>query len=506
MTPDSGLDDAAWALLSEATHVYRDSRRSTVWLRHHLNRLTEPLRLAVTGSWQAGRSTLVNALVGEDVAPVEAAGARNLFTWYQDGPVPRATLCPARGAAYELPVSRSGRGLRVAANGWVGGDIDEVVIEWPTRALRRTHLIDAPPVTPVGADTARTAERVLREADAVIYLTRRLGEEDLSFLRLARDPRVAPGVQVLVVLSRADETAGGRIDALVEAKRVARRWRRDPRTAALCQDVLAVAPMLAHAGRTLTGEEYAAFDELARVPRSGPGAPGAKLLAGPEGTGPRPPGQGLEPHLLSTDRFTAADFPAAVDEAVRRKLLDRFGLFGVRLATTLVRTGCRTRTALADRLVRHSGLAELQESIAELFVDRRPALKARSALLALDRVLRSEPLPAAAYLNAELERLVAGAHEFRELRLLASLRAGRVALPDDLGGQARRLAGVSGGTARDRLGLPPDAPTGEVWTHAHAAVARWRAEPQQRGFNAAQRRAAEVVVRSCEGILAREAG
>jgi hypothetical protein len=482
MTPGAGLDAAAGALLSEAMRVYRDSRRSTVWLRHHLNRLDEPLRLAVTGPWRAGKSTLVNALVGEDVAPVEVDGVPPVFTWYQDGPAPRATLCPAQGPAYDLPVTRSGRGLRVAPAGWAGGDVDEVVVEWPTRALRRTHLIDTPPLGADGeAEGSRTADRVLREADAVLYLTPHLGEDDLAFLRLGLDGRVAAAapVHVLAVLTRADETAGGRIDALVAAKQSARRRRREPRVAALVPDVLAVSPLLAHAGRTLTSDEFMAIGSLAAVPR-------------PD----------LEPHLLSTDRFTAAAVPAPVAVEVRRDLLRRFGLFGVRLAATLVRTGCHTRAELADRLVRHSGLAELQESVAELFVARRSALKARSALLALEWVLRSEPLPAAVYLAAELERLVSGAHDFRELRLLADLRTRRVSLPADLVDEARRLVGGYGTDARDRLGLAQDAADDDVWAYARAAVERWRAVPAEREFTADQRRAAEVVVRSCEGVLA----
>jgi hypothetical protein len=215
---------------------------------------------------------------------------------------------------------------------------------------------------------------------------------------------------------------------------------------------------------------------------------------------PRPE---LEGHLLSADRFTGPELPAPVTAAVRGELLDRLGLFGVRLATTLIRTGCRTRTALADRLAQHSGLVDLQQAIGELFTGRRAALKARSALLALEWVLRSEPLPAAAYLNAELERLVAGAHEFRELRLLAALRSRRVDLPGELADEAKRLAGGYGIGPSDRLSLPPDCPPDEQRALAHAAVTSWRSYAQAGGLNAAQRGAAAVVVRSCEGMLER---
>ena len=155
---------------------------------------------------------------------------------------------------------------------------------------------------------------------------------------------------------------------------------------------------------------------------------------------------------------------------------------------------------LADQLTRHSGLTELQESVAELFVDRRAALKARSGLAALHAILRADPVPGAEHLAAEAERLVAGAHEFRELRLLAALRARRITLPDELVGQARRLTGAHGADPHERLGLPADAPAQHLWACARAAAERWRAEPADRGFTQAQRQAAQVVVQSCEGI------
>ena len=72
--------------------------------------------------------------------------------------------------------------------------------------------------------------------------------------------------------------------------------------------------------------------------------------------------------------------------------------------------------------MRRSGLDELRALLTTQFAERRELLKARSALLAVDLVLTREPRPAAAPLAAEMERILAGAHEFAELRLLADFR------------------------------------------------------------------------------------
>jgi hypothetical protein len=531
VTPQPHLRNAVRDLLSEASRVYRDSRRATTWLRDHLYRFDEPLRIAVTGRANTGKSTLVNLLIGEDVAPLSITGEGEPLTWYQDGSVPRVTVYPGQGSAHEVPVARLGSGLRLDLAGWEPQEVNEVVVELPVRALRHAQLIDSPAVVPAEADGS-VARRVLRDADAVLYLARQMGPADLAFLRSAQKGTgvLALPINVMVVLSRADEVAGGRIDALGSARQIARRQRRDPHLQSLCQNVVAMAPMIARTGTTLTDNEFLALAALADVPRTD-----------------------LESFLLSTDRFTVAslgdkstasvaslgdkstasvaslgdkstasvaslgdkstasvaslgNFPVPLDSTVRAALVERLGLFGVRLAVTLIRTGCHTREKVADQLVKRSGLVEVRESIREFLLDRRQVLKARTALLALDFMLRAEPRDDASHLRAELERIVASAHEFQELRTLAALRTRRVVLPDPLALEARRLLGADGTSVPARLGIEsfsPDSPSSddELWNRLHDALRRWRHETESALLTTDQRRAAGAVVRSCEGML-----
>jgi len=453
------LQQRVGALLDQATQVFRGNVRAEAWLRKHRERLGEPLRVALTGPPGSGKSALVNALLGEDVAPVRTDAAA---VWFHDGTRPLARVFPEAAPPFVAPLQRApGGGHIVAAPPSPG--TRTVVVEWPCRALRHTRLVEGP----------------AEEADAILHVTRHFGDDDLTPLQGARPGRGAGAhpVHVMVVLSRADEFAGGRTDALLTAKRIARRRRRDPRVAALCQDVLAISARLAHAGRTLREDEYATVAAIATLPR-----PDTEAL------------------LLSADRFTGATFPVPVTAERRVALLDRFGLGGIRLATTLARTGSNSRVALGEQLIRQSGLTELQASISDLFTARRGVLKSRTALIALDQLLRNEARPAAGHLIAELERLVANAHEFRELRLLAALRTGRVALPAELALEARRLAGGDGGAHCERLGVPPQTPAEELWPAAETAAARWHEQTRAAGSVGA-RRAAEVVLRSCTAIL-----
>ncbi|WP_306745690.1 hypothetical protein [Saccharothrix yanglingensis] len=456
--PPDSLGDEVWSLLEEALVVYRDSPRAVAWLRGHRQRFTEPVRVAVAGGPRSGKSTVVSALIGEEFAPTGAT------TWYYDGQQPRAWV-----GHYEVPVvRRDGRAFVDAP------DAERVVVQWPSRSLRDLTLVDTPGGTPV--------EQVYGEADAVLYLTRHLHTDDVRFLRTAHDhpvARAAP-VNTVLVLARADEIGGGRIDALSSAKQIARRYRREAAVKPLCQNVVAVAGLLAVAGRTIRADEFAALSALASLARTE-----------------------LEDHLLSADRFVGDDFPVRLDPAVRRGLVERFGVFGVRLTTTLIRQGFDTQVKLTGQLVQRSGLGELRDSIGVYFTERREVLKARSALLGLDVVLRAEPRPGSAPLAAALERVLATAHDFRELRLLAALQGGRTRLPDDLEPEASRLVGGLGTDLPTRLGMEYE-PTAPELRHAVLdTLNRWRDHTADPTLDHAQRQAAAVVVRTCEAMLTR---
>jgi hypothetical protein len=385
----------------------------------------------------------------------------------------------------ELPVTRSTRGMRVDLAGRPPDHVTEIVVKWPSRTLRHMTLVDTPAVPP--GDDGRTAstDKIFSDADALLYLTRDGRGSDLRFLHWAQDGVVASAapVNVILVLSRADEVGGGRIDALLTGKKLARRHRRDPQVGPLCMSVVAFGGLVALAGRALTDADFAALASLAVVSRTD-----------------------LEPYLLSTDRFIGAAFPTAVDAAVRQALLDRFGIFGVRLATTLIRTGCDSRAKLSAELVRRSGLTELREAMGRYFVDRREVLKARSALAGLEMVLRAEPRRGSAQLLARIEQTLASAHDFRELRLLAALQDAQVKLDAELSVEAQRLIGGNGAGIAARLGLDYQASADELWSLGADALGRWQDHSEDPLLTLDQRRAARVIVRSCEGMLAELAG
>ncbi|MFC5996780.1 dynamin family protein [Pseudonocardia hispaniensis] len=489
--PYGALSDAVREVLRQATHLYRDRPRTAALLRDQLDRLDEPLRVAIAGKVKAGKSTLLNALVGEPVAPTDAGECTRVVTWYRDGHSPRVVMYPRSGAPVPLPVVRRDGALVIELKGAAAEDLDRLVVDWPSQGLRGTTLIDTPGIASMSTQTARRTLTFIdpeeadtpTEADAVVYLMRHLHTADIDLLEAFRDQGVASAgaVNAIAVISRADEIGAGRVDAMISARAIAHRYRAEPTVRGLCQDVVAVAGLLAETGRTLRHAEFVTMARLAGVPRTE-----------------------LEAALLSVDRFRRAE--GAVADAVeigedRDALLRRFGLFGIRLATTLIRQGTTDSPTLAAELVARSGLPDLQRVLHTQFTQRRDLLKARSALLALERVLRADGRTDGP-LAAQVERILANAHEFTELRLLSALRSGAVTLPREMAGEAERLLGAAGPAPRQRLGLPAGCGALEVRNAALATLHRWQNHAVNPMFGRAATEACRVVIRSCEGMLA----
>jgi Dynamin family len=484
----SSLIDRSRAVLTHAQEVYRGTPHAGQ-LAGIGRRLDEPLRIAVAGRVKSGKSTLLNALVGERLAPTDAGECTRIVTWYRDGHTYQVMGYPKHGRPRQLRFEREEAAIEVDLGGMPPEEIDQLVVTWPSQTLRTATLIDTPGIGSLSERMSQRAWDLLTSddeeespADAVLYLMRHLHSNDLEFLRAFHDTEVSrPNpVNAIGVLSRADEIGVGRIDTMASARRIAGRLATDPGVRRVVQTVLPVAGLLAETAVTLTETEVG---QLRRV---------ADLDVRP-----------AEELLLSADRFLELMPELGLTSIEREALLARFGLFGVRLAAMLLRRGvAATAGELSRELVARSGLTELREVLASLFFERSDILKSRSALLALDSLTRADPRPGSQALAGEIEQIVASAHPFNELRVLSALRAGWVSGKPEVVEDLERLIGGLGAATYLRLHLPPDAGPGDLSEAAHAALMRWqrRAENPLTGREMAV--AARVAIRSCEGMLA----
>ena len=510
----TALVASARRVVEQALEAYtaEPADADTVWALGVLGdaraRLDEPLRVALAGTLKSGKSTLLNALVGERVAATDAGECTRVVTWYHDATRTSVVREEPDGRRVDVPFSHGPDGLTIDPTGV--GEPEEgtrLLVGWPSAGLAETTLVDTP-----GLDSARreNSERTVTfvtpddrpsGADVVVYLMRQAHPSDVRFLEafadLARGGAGGLGgvgaAGTVVVLARADEVGGGRVDALERAGRVADAYAADPLLRPLCQTVVAVDGLLAETARTLRQAEFCALRALARAPRDA-----------------------VDAMLLSVDRFTAPTLPAAVgdeladgdrgrlDARARTALLARCGLYGVRVATAALRSEPGAEpvdsAALAAELLRASGVENLQEVLRTRVTERADVFKARSALLALSMVLDRVPRKRSAPLVLELERVLVGAHEFAEQRHCAALRSGTVAMPAEQMAEAERLLGGEGSSPAARLGLADDE---QDWAPTAAdALVRWRARAESPMTSRSVAEVSRGVVRSLEAMVA----
>ncbi|MDG1267420.1 MAG: dynamin family protein, partial [Ilumatobacter sp.] len=286
-------------------------------------RLDEPLRVAIAGKVKAGKSTLLNALVGELLAPTDTGECTKVVTWYRDGHSYQVMLHPADGSdPQQVRFRRDEGAIEIDLGSRNANDVDRLEVTWPSEGLRILTLIDTPGVDSLTDGVATRAFEFLdpddadTPADAVLYLMKHIHASDLRLLEAFHDDAVSTPnpVNAVAVLSRADEIGAGSHDSMVSAGRVARRLGDDPRLRRLVQMIVPVAGLIAETGKTMSEREYRQL---------------AALSASVD----------LDGVLLSADRFIDAPPETPLTSIEREALLGRFGLFGVRVASTMIRDG-----------------------------------------------------------------------------------------------------------------------------------------------------------------------
>jgi hypothetical protein len=230
------------------------------------------------------------------------------------------------------------------------------------------------------------------------------------------------------------------------------------------QTVIPVSALLAQAAATMRQLDFESFGALAALSLDD-----------------------LDALTISTDHFlAAAGSPIPVD--THRELLDRFGMFGVRLAIALIRHRLVTSAPqLARELERRSGLPELRDVLGSQFTERADVLKAHAALNAVKQALDTNPVRS---LRALRERVSAHAQlDFDQLELLNQLRLGTFEddIEPDLRVEMETMLGADGGAPAVRLGLDPDVPPAAVRDEALRCIEFWQEVSESPRVGRAQR-------------------
>ncbi|GJM39221.1 MAG: isoniazid inducible gene protein IniC [Acidimicrobiales bacterium] len=425
-------------------------------------RVTEPLTVAVAGRLKSGKSTLVNALLGQRVAPVAAGECTRVVTWFRYGPRERVTVTPHDGAEWTVSLSENGR--LPEDLGAPAASIHHVTVWLSNARLEQMTLIDTPGLDSSDTPSASATEDLLglgdsvgpiRAADALIFLLPHLLEQDndrLHRVASALGNTASSPITTLAVLSRIDELSDDP-DPWPHARRTAAALSDELRLCAF--DVLPVNGLIAE---TAAAEAFTESDARA-----------LRTIAGADA-------DAVEIALLSPSDFRDRELPAT--PAARERLLELLGLQGVRRAVRMLSSDAVGTAGLLAHLAHASGFAELDHTLGEVLAERAPAVKARQSLDELERLSYTEVPESERAAVEELRRRVGtlslhpDLHQLAELSVLRMIRRDGLRVPAADLAAAERL--VTNHTPQERLGIAAASDPGTVAETALAATTRWQ--------------------------------
>jgi small GTP-binding protein len=177
---------------------------------------SRPVRVAIVGEFNAGKSTFINALIGQDVAPtgVLPTTATLHHLRYAPDPIARIQFVAGEDPAERIvPIGD----LRITLKALDTARIRRVEILLPIASLTRVEILDTPGFNAPDARHTEVARAAFEEADAAIWLldaAQPLKQSERAILDEARAARLP--VQMLVnKADRLDEAQIARVMAMV---------------------------------------------------------------------------------------------------------------------------------------------------------------------------------------------------------------------------------------------------------------------------------------------------
>ncbi len=421
--------------------------------------LSQPMRVAIVGKIKTGKSTMMNALLGEEMV---ATGTQELtfnINWLRHGETPMLVVHfndgspPERRSLDELEdlTRRSEDRRQYLLN------IRFIEVFHPNEVLKTFHLIDTPGLESFFVDDSRNTLSFLglehqpssKEppatspfADAILYLfNQSVARSDQTIMEEFHGGVLqwASPINAIGVLTKTDAYWPSVEAPKAAARAVTKRLMSENQAVRnLFYTVYPVCGLLAFGAKTITQDEFKTLIELSSLPED-------RLAA-------------LIRHV---QRFSKRDYPdVSVPPTRRSDLLQRLGQYGVYESCRLIKSGIGDKAKLSEGLLKLSGFPELLECIKSHFGNRAYLIKTHQCLRRIKAVCFREYQHSAEThrkmieeINGKFEAFESRQIAFQEFEVLRSYFEGNLSFRSEEVKQLMEVTGEYGHSCAERLGM-----------------------------------------------------
>lgn len=463
--PESALTERVEQLFASAlAQTYQREGLSDLHdaLQQSWRRLKQPMRVAIIGLSKAGKSTIINALLGETVVATGIAEATFNVNWLKYAPEASLLVhfkderAPERKELADLEQLTR----RAEEHHDYLLAIKYIEVFHPNALLQAFNFIDTPGLASFykddsqntieflklhGQELTEATQREAAQADAILYLfSHNPGAEGKAVVELFQGPQIGQTTPInsIGVLTRVDTFWPFRPHALEAGQQIIETLQTDhPRLRHIFYTIAPICGSLAWGVQTLTAEEFATLQQIACLPE----ARLAKLLD-------------------NVERFARREYQdVPIPPTKREAVLDRLGAYGVWRAYHLFCSGINDRESLEQALLRDSGLPALKQLILSHFGNRAYLIKLggtvqqiKSACFGAQNNQRISPAEqeVVRQIGSKFGRLEDQERGFSELTVLRDYYQEKLDLTEEEVEQLLQITGEYGLSLRCRAGLP----------------------------------------------------
>lgn len=467
-------------------------------------RLKEPLRVAVVGVIKSGKSTLLNALMGEKLLKTGENETTYNVTWFKYGNQPELQIHMKDGRIMKEEVAALYKWTTHTTSNPHIKDVDYVVYKHPNPILKKIELIDTPGLKSsymddaentlefLGLDVAALSDRTTAEgsnADAIIYAFHRgISQDENEMLQLFQNPLFANAspINAIGVLTKTDMYWGRHVsNPLSEAKKITGRYKQIDEVRKLLYDIVPVSGQMVESHVKITQEQFQTLQNLSQLDDAN-----VKRL------------------FKGVHFFCDYDFPdIEVSPEERAAIYETIGLYGAFVAIQKIKAGCSTLEELQHHLYIQSGMENLYSKITQHFGNRSFIIKFQFILSRIRTLCQSAMITCKHnqeirkkidYMINRCDEMVAKEHVFREMDVLQAFYNGHLNMTESESQELLEITGEYGSHCEAKLGVDNSHSIRQLAEIAHKKSVKWLDKIDDIFSTRKDEEAAKILARSCE--------